>query len=63
MWMFLFTTDSLFVHISEPLVTTKQRYMKYRRNANKMRVLIRRNACFLQINSVSLQEINKMLYL
>lgn len=38
---FLFTNDSLFVHMGEPLTTTKQRYINNEANANEMRVFIR----------------------
>ena len=41
MWTFLFTNDSLFVHMGEPLTTTKQRYINNEANANEIRVFIR----------------------
>lgn len=41
LWTFLFTNDSLFVHMGEPLTTTKQRYINNEANANEIRVFIR----------------------
>ena len=43
----------------ERAVTIKQRYIKSECNTNKMRILIRRNACFPEAYSVSLQELKQ----
>lgn len=57
MWIYLFTTDSLFVHTGKPLTTIKQRHINNRGKANKMRVFIKYNACFLGDEYVCLQEL------
>ena len=46
---YLLTSDSLFVHCSEPLPTTKQMNIEHKKKAYEMAYLIKKDTCMLKL--------------
>ena len=46
---YLFTSDSLFVHCSEPLPTTKQMDIEHKKKAYEVAYLIKKDTCMLKL--------------